>query len=486
MIKITKQISVDVAQENVIKSIVAKQYDNDSRFLKVRLTNEGKQINVNPTSVVTINALREDDEAKAFAGTVNEDGTVTVPITNWMLELDGQIKCDISVINTEQRKLSSTAFTIQVEAATYDGGDISDDDDYDILVKLIAEVKALEDDLKSKLANGEFKGEKGEKGDKGDTYTLTKEDKTEISNLTNEGAKEYAERAEQAYQSAMNEVGVASYYAEEARTHASEASGHGASASIYASEAKTSEENAKNYSNEAKQSAEALSNANNIFANALKGTASGEVIGMKDVSPIEHEMRVKVSGVDDLTSVKVSKLGKNLCDNVFEKGGIHNETGENYQQTQMRTVNYLPIKPNTTYTLKAVNFTKDILCRFYDKDKKYVGNKISRVVNGEPRTFTADTDCYFVRFAIVGQDETKNFLLQLELGSNATEYEPYIQPTEYTPDADGVVLGVTSLYPTTTLMTDTDGALIDATYNRDINKAFEEIKNAILSLGGNV
>ena len=167
MIKITKQISVDVAQENLIKSIVAKQYDNDSRFLKVRLTNEGKQINVNPTSVVTINALREDDEAKAFAGTVNEDGTVTVPITNWMLELDGQIKCDISVINTEQRKLSSTAFTIQVEAATYDGGNISDDDKYDILVNLIAEVKSLEEDLETKLANGEFKGEKGDKGDAG-------------------------------------------------------------------------------------------------------------------------------------------------------------------------------------------------------------------------------------------------------------------------------------------------------------------------------
>jgi hypothetical protein len=65
-------------------------------------------------------------------------------------------------------------------------------------------------------------------------------------------------------------------------------------------------------------------------------------------------------------------------------------------------------------------------------------------------------------------------------------YEPYIEPTEYTPDADGVVQGVTSLYPSTTLMTDTSGAMIDVTYNKDINKAFEELKNVILSLGGNV
>jgi hypothetical protein len=74
--------------------------------------------------------------------------------------------------------------------------------------------------------------------------------------------------------------------------------------------------------------------------------------------------------------------------------------------------------------------------------------------------------------------------IQLEIGESTTEYEDFVQLAEYTPDADGVVSGVTSLYPSTTLMTDTDGVLIDATYNRDINKAFDELKNAILSLGG--
>ena len=35
-------------------------------------------------------------------------------------------------------------------------------------------------------------------------------------------------------------------------------------------------------------------------------------------------------------------------------------------------------------------------------------------------------------------------------------------------------------------MTDTEGAIIDAEYNRDINKAFAEMQQAIISLGGNV
>lgn len=143
MASIIKQISVDVASENIFQSIIAKQFDNDSRFLTVQLTNEGQKINVSPTSVVIINALREDNEAQAFGGTVNEDGTVTVPITYWMLELDGQVKCDISVIDSEQRKLSSTSFTISVEAAAYSGTDIVEDDDYDILVSLIADVSSV-------------------------------------------------------------------------------------------------------------------------------------------------------------------------------------------------------------------------------------------------------------------------------------------------------------------------------------------------------
>ena len=76
--------------------------------------------------------------------------------------------------------------------------------------------------------------------------------------------------------------------------------------------------------------------------------------------------------------------------------------------------------------------------------------------------------------------------LQIQLGDASSDYEPYIEPTEYTPNTDGTVDGVESLYPNTTLMTDTDGVIIDCEYNRDINKAFAELQAAIISLGGNV
>ena len=154
MAMIVKHITLDVAAQNVFQSIVAKQYDSDSRFLKVRLTNEGEPINVEPTSDAVINASREDDGAKAFAGTVNDDGTITVPLTYWMLELAGQVECDISVFH-EGRRLSSTSLTIFVEPATYGGDDVSADENCDILVELIAETKKIAESFdSSNVSNG--------------------------------------------------------------------------------------------------------------------------------------------------------------------------------------------------------------------------------------------------------------------------------------------------------------------------------------------
>lgn len=143
MAKIVKSLSLDVSLQNRIQAVLAKQYDKDSRFLKIRMTNEGEPVTIEQTSIVTINALRADNTSKAFAGEVNEDGTVTVPMTYWMLELDDKVSCDISVTDAQGRKLSTLNFTIEVEHANYAGDDISTDDNYDVLTQLIAEVSEL-------------------------------------------------------------------------------------------------------------------------------------------------------------------------------------------------------------------------------------------------------------------------------------------------------------------------------------------------------
>ena len=71
--------------------------------------------------------------------------------------------------------------------------------------------------------------------------------------------------------------------------------------------------------------------------------------------------------------------------------------------------------------------------------------------------------------------------IQIEQGPTITAYEPY-QGQTYTPAADGTVSGVTSLYPTATLMTDTDGVIIDCEYNVDLNSTLGNINTALDSI----
>lgn len=74
---------------------------------------------------------------------------------------------------------------------------------------------------------------------------------------------------------------------------------------------------------------------------------------------------------------------------------------------------------------------------------------------------------------------------QIEYGDDYTDYEPYKEPVTCTPASDGT-LEIDSIAPTMTLFTDKSGVNIDVKYNRDLNKAFEELYQAIISLGGNI
>lgn len=149
MAQIIKSLSLDVSRQNRIRAILAKQFDNGSRFLNIQLNNEGEPITVAKTSVVLINATRADGESESFMGVVNDDGSVTVPITYWMLEVPGRVKCDISVISEQGSKLSSLGFAIEVEKTNGDDENIGEQENCGILVQLISDVKQLEDNFKT-------------------------------------------------------------------------------------------------------------------------------------------------------------------------------------------------------------------------------------------------------------------------------------------------------------------------------------------------
>lgn len=148
MIQIIKEITLEVSKPNLFQAIVAKQYDMNTRFLKATLVDGKDIINIpaSSTAKIVINAERRDGQSKSFDGVINEDGTVTVPLHSWMLELDGTVVCDVSVIDTatdDNKKLTTTSFNLLVEKAAYGGTDITSDPQYDILVQLIKKCQEI-------------------------------------------------------------------------------------------------------------------------------------------------------------------------------------------------------------------------------------------------------------------------------------------------------------------------------------------------------
>ena len=211
--------------------------------------------------------------------------------------------------------------------------------------------------------------------------------------------------------------------------------------------------------------------------------------------------------VPDLTAVKVNTYGKNFIDINSIANDIVEKNPTSCEITDFDGKRCLKI--GTTSTIK---YTIQTLIPLYGLQLKVYSTGYSASFMGytkkdtEASVFYINVSAenewvnitryypgvaqYYTLIQFYKTDATKPIYIDLdsvmlEASHTATEYEAY-KGAEYTPSADGTVNGVTSLYPNTTLMTDTGGVLIDCEYNRDINKAFAELQAAIISSGGNV
>lgn len=190
--------------------------------------------------------------------------------------------------------------------------------------------------------------------------------------------------------------------------------------------------------------------------------------------------------ISDLTSVTVTEYGKNLFNkSASEKGWLDSNTGNIVNSTTSYTSGFIPIENSNTYFCTGSKL-QNWAC-LYDENKNFLSPYLPGTGSTGSFSLTINNPkAKYMRLTIPDIPESDLGAVQIELGPTATTYEPFKPPTEYTPAADGIVSDVKSLYPTTTLITNTAGVIIEAEYNRDINKAFAELQQAILSMGGNV
>lgn len=138
-IQIVREVSADVVKRGATRAVYAKQNDKNSRFLNIRIQEEGKDIKVDSTSTVMLNVERPDHQENIFYGTVNDNGTVRVPLASWMLELEGTLLCDVSIVEegSDTAKLTTMQFNIYVEEAVVTDESFIDTEEYSVIVDLL-------------------------------------------------------------------------------------------------------------------------------------------------------------------------------------------------------------------------------------------------------------------------------------------------------------------------------------------------------------
>lgn len=189
--------------------------------------------------------------------------------------------------------------------------------------------------------------------------------------------------------------------------------------------------------------------------------------------------------ISDFSGVTLKKCKKNLLENP----NIH---AYNYS-TDYKKYNSADeiLLPAGTYSISASKNMPAL--QFWNKETKayytvdevvsaYSANTYYKLYDGRGlgRASDAVDRMYFTlkKEALItlnsGKPEETSVQCQIEFGSTATDYETY-SGQSYTPDNNGTVNDVISLYPITTIMTDTAGVIINAEYNKDLNKAISEL-----------
>lgn len=195
--------------------------------------------------------------------------------------------------------------------------------------------------------------------------------------------------------------------------------------------------------------------------------------------------------VADISTAKVQRLGKNL----FDKDEITRKFSVGDYETSDDTNSYsvvsVQLKPNTKYCVK-INGSQNGSQTFINYRKKVnttSGISISTNWAATEKVFTTNETgkLYVGTYGKANRQKIGEVLdialVQVEEGTVATEYEEYREQT-YTSNADGVVEGVTSIYPSMTILTDTDGVGITTNYYKDIDKVFENLAINVALSGG--
>lgn len=200
-------------------------------------------------------------------------------------------------------------------------------------------------------------------------------------------------------------------------------------------------------------------------SNALVGTANGTgAVKIDDISPTATNIDVKTN-----VTTGFKTYGKNLID--------YDVNTTEWSVDSGGRAFYFEVPCKSTFSIKRTDDRGTVIL-YRSTDNFVTEESTAKAAAGnifKPCTITPEYKykLYATKSAV---DSKLIEWMQVEAGTEGTEYEPYKEPVD----------NIAIIQPTTTIVADTPGVEIEATYNRDINKAFAELQNALISMGGNV
>lgn len=150
------KLILDTFQRNKIAPLVVPKGDYGARVIQARIKDYGKPISVGIDDAVSIVAKRSGGgDSLAFSGRANQDGTVTVPVTQWMLDIpDDDVVCHI-VVTGNDYQYSTTSFLIQPQEKENPNEISEDDPRVDVVTEVLANENARMSAENERVSNEE-------------------------------------------------------------------------------------------------------------------------------------------------------------------------------------------------------------------------------------------------------------------------------------------------------------------------------------------
>lgn len=156
----------------------------------------------------------------------------------------------------------------------------------------------------------------------------------------------------------------------------------------------------------------------------------------------------------------IHDVGKNLFNEDDVVAVWINESGAAQASVTWWQSKFIPVLPNTTYTVTTHQIPDSGSVTSQIQWHGYSSKEESSFISGQAgleqlwgddvtlsMTFTTSSDCHYVR---IGYRQERQEMVQLEEGSTATAYEPYTGTPEMLTDEEALVAylsGVTNTYP---------------------------------------